>query len=161
VCCNGRKTISNICGKQWRKWHMFCACCTAAASRRSRSSLWMRLPSSLEGSGAIDMIMVATATFWLARGKTGVFPLPRWIWSYTQRGHAHVPSAPRSCGLGHLPSWSPLAYSASWALAHSRRSCSYAACSPGVRGIGYPSSSSPGATAAHFPDFFLFFTQFS
>jgi hypothetical protein len=90
-----------------------CACCTGAASRRSCSSLWMRLPSSLEGSGAIRMIMVATATFWLAWGKTGVSPLPHWIWSYTRRARARVPSVPRCYRLGHPPKWSPLAYSAS------------------------------------------------
>jgi hypothetical protein len=31
--------------------------------------MWMRLPLSLEGSGAIRMIMVAAAKFWLAQGR--------------------------------------------------------------------------------------------
>jgi len=42
------------------------ACCTAAVSRRSRSSPWTHRPSVVEGSGIARASIAAAATFWLA-----------------------------------------------------------------------------------------------
>jgi hypothetical protein len=39
----------------------------------------MRFPSSIEGSGAVHMIMATAVTFWLAWGKTSVSLLPCWV----------------------------------------------------------------------------------
>ena len=47
------------------------ACCTAAVSRRSRSSPWTHRPSEVEGSGIVRSSIAAAATFWLARLKIG------------------------------------------------------------------------------------------
>ena len=62
------------------------ACCTAAVSRRSRSSPWTHRPSKVEGSGIVRSSIAAAVTFWLARLKIGGCSPPssllmRWLTS--------------------------------------------------------------------------------
>jgi hypothetical protein len=52
------------------------SCYTAVASSSPWSSLWILLPTSLDGSGANRMIIAIAATFWLALGGTGIPPSP-------------------------------------------------------------------------------------